>query len=273
MIGGAVFVPGTSSVLYFGTSGINYDGYGAPADYGDTVYTGKGGHSLNGQYAYQVWAYNAADLVAVKQGQIQPWQVQPYDVWNFTVPISGNYEVGGVAFDSSTGRLYVSILNADNAVQYSSLPLIEVYQVSLTSSSASGPAAPQVGTLAVTTTQPAPSGSTSPYMPGPIPSGTPVVLTAGNVYPVDLGVSTLPASLTITQVAFYLETNGTGVPNPSKDQLIGDGTASTIPDGEHNWTLTMSTAGLTAGSYTIYAMAKDSNGDWSAPTTTTLSIS
>jgi hypothetical protein len=35
----------------------------------------------------------------------------------------------------------------------------------------------------------------------------------------------------------------------------------------------MSTSGLTAGTYTIYAMAKDSNGVWSVPTTTTLTIS
>jgi uncharacterized protein (DUF2141 family) len=55
--------------------------------------------------------------------------------------------------------------------------------------------------------------------------------------------------------------------------LLGYGTPSTIANANHNWTLTMSTAGLTAGTYTVYAMAQDSNGDWSTPTTTTLTIS
>jgi hypothetical protein len=274
-VAGAVFVPGTSTILYFGNTGTNYEGYGAASDYGDNVDVNKGPHSLNGQYAFQVWAYNANDLVAAKEGLIQPWQVQPYDVWNFTLPnaASGGKGggIGGVAFDPSTGRIYVSVLNADTATPYSSLPLIEVFQIAMPTTS--GASAPQVGTLAATTTQGGPSGSTSPLMPGPIPSGTSVLLTAGNVYPVDLGVSTLDANLTITQVAFYLVTNSSGQPNPSSDELLGDGTASTLANSSHNWTLTMSTSGLTAGTYTIYAMAKDSNGVWSVPTTTTLTIS
>jgi hypothetical protein len=53
---------------------------------------------------------------------------------------------------------------------------------------------------------------------------------------------------------------------------VGYGTPSTIANAGHNWTLTMSTTGLTAGTYTIYARALDSYGQWSAPTVTTLTI-
>jgi hypothetical protein len=262
-VAGAVFVPGTSSVLFFGATGTNYGGYGEAATFGDNVNTDKGPHSLNGQYTFQVWAYNANDFVAVKQGQLQPWQVQPYDVWNFTLPLSGNYKLGGVAFDPATGRVYVSVLNADHALPYSSLPLIEVFQVTMPYSGASGPAAPQIGTLAATP---------SNLAPGPVSAGTPVTLTAGNVYTVNLGASTVNPNLSVTQVAFYLETNSSGVPNPGSDQLLGYGTPSTIANANHNWTLTMSTAGLTSGTYTLYARALDSSGLWSNPITTTLRI-
>ena len=166
---GAVFVPGSSTVLYYGSTGTNYDGYGLPSTYGDNIYVdAKGPHSLNGQYALQVWAYNAKDFVAVKNGTMQPQQVQPYDVWNITLPIPA-IQVGGVAYDSNTGRLYVSVMNVDQEVPYSSLPLIEVFQVKLPSGTGSPVATtPTIGTLAVTP---------STLVPGSIAAGTPITLT------------------------------------------------------------------------------------------------
>jgi hypothetical protein len=259
-IGGAVFVPGTSSVLFFGTTGINYEGYGEPGDYGDPNHTSKGPHSLNGQYAFQVWAYNANDLVAVKQGLMQPWQVQPYDVWNFTLPnANAGNSIGGVAFDPGTGRLYVSVVGADTQQPYTSLPLIEVFQLTLPGPS--GPQAPQIGTLAATTTQAAPSGSTSPYAPGPIPAGTPVVLTAGNVYDINGNGST------VVGVKFYLDSNKDGILEPGTDTFLGNGTVS-----GHNWTLTVSTTGLSSGTYTIFAQAVESDGLLSDPFAMILTI-
>src|SRR5262249_54320376 len=79
---GVVFAPGTSSVLFFGNTGTNYEGYGEASTYGDSSHTAKGPHSLNGEYAFQVWAYDASAYAAVTRGDLQPWQVQPYDVWN-----------------------------------------------------------------------------------------------------------------------------------------------------------------------------------------------
>jgi uncharacterized repeat protein (TIGR01451 family) len=253
-VNGVAFVPGTSSVLFFGSTGTNYSGYGLPSDYGDNNNTSKGPHSLNGQYALQVWAYNANDFVAAKQGTIQPDQVMPYDVWNMTLPIPASTQVGGVAFDPSTGRLYLSVMNSDTQAAYTSLPLIEVFQVTM----GAPPPAPQVGTLAATTTQAAPSGSTSPYAPGPVPPGTPVLLTAGNVYAINSGAS-------ITQVAFYLVINGV-------NELLGYGTQSTIPNAQHNYTLTMSTTGLAAGTYTLLVQALDSGGLLSNMMSTQLTI-
>jgi hypothetical protein len=259
-VNGVVFVPGSSSVLFFGTTGTNYEGYGEPGDYGDTNHTSKGPHSLNGQYAFQVWAYNANDLVAVKQGTKQPWQVMPYDVWNFSLPnASAGAQIGGVAFDPSTDRIYVSVLDADNVAAYSDLPLIEVFQVN--TSALTGAQKPQIGTLAATTTAAAPSGSTSPLAPGPIAAGTPVLLTAGNVYDINGGGSS------VTAVKFYLDSNNDGVLETSTDTLLGTGTVS-----GNDWTLTMSTTGLSSGTHTIFAQALDSNGLLSDPVAAALVI-
>jgi PKD repeat protein len=249
-VNGAVFVPGTSSVLFIGRSGANFSGYGAASDWGDThdgALDGKGPHTLNGDYVLQVWAYNANDFVAVKQGTLQPWQVQPYDVWNFTLPIPA-YEVGGVAFDPNTGRIYVALPNLDQQAPFSSLPLIAVFQVNLNAPASTHP---EVGTLA---------GTPTTLVPGPVAAGTTVTLTAGNVYAIVPGAR-------VTQVAFYIEPSGS-----TSQRLLGYGTPSTIPNAGHNWTLDISTAGLVSGNYTIVAVALDSNGLFSDPITYTLTI-
>ena len=299
MNGGTVFVPGTRSLLFFGYTGANYSGYGEGATWaaGNTL---KGGQSLNGDYAMQVWAYDANYFLAVKNGSLQPWQVQPYDVWNFTVPHTTAAKVGGVAFDAATGRIYVSVLYVDSCNdsqgQYACLPLIEVYQV--TPSQATGSIAPQIGTLTgapnvsipspicqasktdpTTGTSPITGSPCNPGKPccssditdplfdhplcygtyaGPVTAGDPVVLTAGNVYDINPGGS-------IAQVAFYRDSNGNGTLEPGTDTLLGSGAPSNIPNASHNWNLTISTTGMSPGTYTIFAQALGSNGLLSNP--------
>jgi len=275
---GDVFVPGTSSILFYGVTGTSYEGYGDADPWGDngpTVNGGKGPQSLNGQYAFQVWAYNANDLAAVRQGSLQPDQVMPYDVWNFSLPIPGNYNPGGVTFDPSTGRVYVVAMNADTEADSSSLPLVEVFQVTVpTGTPAAAP--PQIGTLTA-----APSITPNPNYPssdgaqvpqwvgtyaGPVKRGDPIVITAGNVYALNSGDS-------ITQVSFYISSNNSA-PFSSSDTLLGHGTgAQNLPTGgSTNWTLTASTSGLASGTYTIFAQALDSDGLLSDPIAMTLTI-
>jgi hypothetical protein len=81
-----------------------------------------------------------------------------------------------------------------------------------------------------------------------------VVLTAGNVYDINGNGSS------VVGVKFYLDSNGDGILEPGTDTLLGSGTVS-----GHNWTLTMSTTGLSSGSHTIFAQALDSNGMLSDP--------
>ncbi len=136
-INGAVFVPGTRSVLFFGRHGSGGYCYGPgtddpalagkPADGGTYCYDptqhAKGPH--NYPYVSYVWAYDATDLVAVKTGQKSPWQVMPYATWALD---AGFADIQGVAFDPTTRRLYVSQVAGD-PVNYGQ-PLVHVYRVS-----------------------------------------------------------------------------------------------------------------------------------------------
>jgi hypothetical protein len=85
-ITGVLFAPNTRSVLFFGSHGTGEYCYGTAAECNDPVRVYHGTHSRGGLYEYQVWAYDVLDLIAVKNGQLQSWEIQPYDVWTFDLP-------------------------------------------------------------------------------------------------------------------------------------------------------------------------------------------
>jgi hypothetical protein len=107
--------------------------------------------------------------------------------------------------------------------------------------------APQVGSFTAT--------------PNPVTAGSPVTLTAGGITDGNPGAG-------VTQVAFYQDSNGDGVLDAG-DALLGYGT-QTSPGV---WTYTWSTAGLTAGTYTLFAQAEDSFGVFGNPDALTLQVS
>ncbi|MCY2932121.1 MAG: hypothetical protein NTV86_22030 [Planctomycetota bacterium] len=106
--------------------------------------------------------------------------------------------------------------------------------------------APTIGSFSVT--------------PGTVVSGsnTSITLTAGNI---------LDAGNDVASVAFYRESNGTGGLQTAGDTLLGAGSLSGAA-----WTLTASTAGLTAGTYTYYAVATDKAALTSNPASTSLAV-
>jgi hypothetical protein len=127
-IKGVAFLPGTGSVAFFGSHGTGQFGYGDAATFNDPYRVSKGPHSQDGQYTYQVWAYDLKEFVAVKNGTKKPWEVQPSAVTRFDLPFKdGAKRLGGVAFDPATGRLYVSQLRTGGG---DAQPLIHVFQVS-----------------------------------------------------------------------------------------------------------------------------------------------
>jgi uncharacterized delta-60 repeat protein len=96
--------------------------------------------------------------------------------------------------------------------------------------------------------------------PNPATVGSDVALTASNLMALNPGS-------TVTQVAFYQDSNGDGVFDAG-DALLGYG--SQISTG--TWTYTFSTTGLASGTYTFFAVAQDSYSAFSDPFVFTLQV-
>jgi len=126
-IDGVVFAPGTRSVLFIGSNGVSSIGYGSGATFRDTARQYQGYHSLNGAYRYQIWSYDIDEIAAVRNGVKQPWQVKP-TIFHFDLPVpEASKYLGGVAFDASTGRMYL----AQKAAGSGYTPVIHVFQLGI----------------------------------------------------------------------------------------------------------------------------------------------
>ena len=122
---GVVFPTGTRSVLVFGSTGTGVPCYGDGGPCGDQANSYKGTHAY--PYTYYVWAYDANDLLAVKNGTKNPWDVRPYTTWGFTLPFSTTSDfniINGVAYNPITKKLYIAQKNGDGA-----RPVIHVFRV------------------------------------------------------------------------------------------------------------------------------------------------
>jgi len=121
-IGGMVIVPGTRSLLYFGSNGTGPYCYGPstnepgragtmPPEGGeaycyDPASPHKGPHAY--PYNTQVWAYDLNDLAAAKAGRKRPWDVVPYGVWPLTLPLTPDaVGLSAVSIDPA-GDIYVA---------------------------------------------------------------------------------------------------------------------------------------------------------------------
>jgi hypothetical protein len=131
---GIVFPAGTRSVLFFGRQGTGVPCYGCGGSTNpggdcanewcyDPAGSSKGCHAY--PYKPWVWAYDANDLLSVKNGQKNPWDIRPYAVWALDLPDTGGNDLQGVAYDPATRRLYVSQSYGDGAS-----PLIHVFSIS-----------------------------------------------------------------------------------------------------------------------------------------------
>lgn len=113
------------------------DGSGADGCfYNPTGMGAKGPHAY--PYVYQVWAYDADELASVKDGIKEPWDVQPYAVWQLPFSVTPTDLFGGAAaYDAESGRLFVAAPQAEKHGCCEELPLIHVFQVDLNATPAS----------------------------------------------------------------------------------------------------------------------------------------
>lgn len=136
-VGGVVFPTGTRTVLFFGYQGTGLPHYGnatsdpkldgLPDGTGQSYVYDPDGRSKIHAYPHKnwVWAYDANDLLAVRNGQKNPWEVKPYAVWELNLPSGVNSGILGAAYDSYTQRIYLKIKGRDTW----GTPSIEVYEV------------------------------------------------------------------------------------------------------------------------------------------------
>ena len=139
-INGIVFPEGTRTLLFFsktglgkpcygaGTSDSSLDGQPVPGESGviycyDPNDGSKGCHAY--PYSAYVWAYDVDDLIAVKNGQKNQWEIRPYTTWTMTFPVGGGYSISGAAYDPVTHRIYLAQYCSDG----NCYPLIHVFSI------------------------------------------------------------------------------------------------------------------------------------------------
>lgn len=99
----------------------------------------KGAHAISnpsghGSYGQFVLAYDALDLLAVKQGSKTPQGLMPYNLtngvpWKLALPVPG-HDLGGVTQDTANNIIYVAQLGADTAPSpYYNGPVIHAFAV------------------------------------------------------------------------------------------------------------------------------------------------
>lgn len=136
-----VFPDGSDCVLVLGGHGQGLSTYGSPGNvdqHGTGVVivdparpTSQGVHAY--PYAYQVWAYRAADLAAVKAGTKAHYEVEPYAVWTLDVPLFGRTTadldavINGLSYDIASGRLYLSMRDLEGGGK----AVVQVFEFSL----------------------------------------------------------------------------------------------------------------------------------------------
>lgn len=141
-IGGLAIIDGTRSALFFGSNGTGPFCYGVgtsdksqdgkPTPDGgtycyDPTTNDKGHHAY--PYRNQIWAYDLAEWAEVSAGRKDPWDVKPYGVWTFDLPIQEpTRRLIGVAYDAARRRVFVSQRLADRD-GYAFRAIIHVYHI------------------------------------------------------------------------------------------------------------------------------------------------
>jgi hypothetical protein len=121
VVPGVAFPSGTGSILFFGRHGTGPYCYGpgtddaarhgVPTGDGDDVWCfdptddSKGTHAY--PYRHQVWAYDVADLLDVREGTVEHWDVRPYAVWELEdIGPPGHATMVGAGYDPVDRRFY-----------------------------------------------------------------------------------------------------------------------------------------------------------------------
>jgi len=127
-----IIVPGTRTYATFGHSGGNESGVGYKIVQDNGRRTGGySSFAVKDNYHYY-WLWDVTDLARVKAGEMKPHDVRPYEHGVFRTPFaSSSHQLGGGAFDPSTGRIYLTAQTADREQgRHSNPPVVMAYEAS-----------------------------------------------------------------------------------------------------------------------------------------------
>ena len=132
-------VPNTRTYLTIGESGGHQSGIGYKArQNGQTAGNCPGPCAYDAEdYYNHYWLWDVNDLLAVKNGNMQPHDVRPYDYGVFNAPFQENIFNGttrhnpiiGGAYDAATGLLYLNISGGESTGQFGVKPLVIAYKI------------------------------------------------------------------------------------------------------------------------------------------------
>jgi len=127
-----VIVPGTRTYLTIGYSGGHESGicYKCHQDNG-IICHGRCSLAVDDNYQFY-WLWDVKDLLAVKEGTIQSYEVRPYDFGKLNTPFQagGHKKISGGSFDQKTGDLYLTVDRGDTEQGfYDRPPVVTVYNV------------------------------------------------------------------------------------------------------------------------------------------------
>ncbi len=135
-----MIVPGTRTYLTIGQSG----GHASGVCYKCTQNNGNlcGGYCANDaeDYYHYYWLWDVNDMVAVKNGQKNSYDVRPYAYGEFPTPFATN-SFGGGTFDPDSNTLYLTVQKADRQQgTYSNPPVVVTFSFETIKSKAVAPA-------------------------------------------------------------------------------------------------------------------------------------
>ncbi|MFD3396205.1 hypothetical protein ACE41R_05105 [Alteromonas macleodii] len=123
-------IPSTRTYLTIGFSGGHYSGAGYKiVQNNGNKCGGPCAKDATDTYPYY-WAWDLKDLVKVRMGLKQAYDVAPYDYGLLRLPKEiKSVAIANGSFDSQNNRLFISIRNADQEISYKKAPLFLVYKV------------------------------------------------------------------------------------------------------------------------------------------------
>ncbi len=124
------FIPtGTSTYVTIGSSNGHVSGIYYKTERPETNCPGYCTNDPNEDRTPYYWLWDVNDLVAVRNGELAPYNVRPYDYGVFNVPFPTE-SVSGGSYDPESGLLYLTLRRADNEQgNFKNPPIIAVYKI------------------------------------------------------------------------------------------------------------------------------------------------